>query len=131
GRSRRAAAVLADRSLSPGDHRRAAVAAAAAGNHDAALASWFRALVRQAEVRTVLDVRPGRTATEAAHALTATFPAEHEPLHRSAYLFNAVVYGDRPATAEQAESVRVLDARLQSAPTSSASAGGDGLDTTA
>jgi hypothetical protein len=117
GGTRRAAVVLADRSSTPGDHRRAAAAALAAGDQDAALASWFRALVRQAEVRTVLDARPGRTATEAAHALGAAFPAEYEALHGAAAVFNAVIFGERSATVAQAESVRRLDARLESAPT--------------
>jgi hypothetical protein len=130
GRARRAGGVLADRSLAPADHRRAAAAAAAAGDHDAALASWFRAVVRQAEVRTVLDPRPGRTATEAAHALAAAFPAEHDPLHRAAAWFNAVVFGDRSATAAQADSVRVLDARLQSTPTAPPSPGRDSTGST-
>ncbi|MDI3331980.1 MAG: DUF4129 domain-containing protein [Micrococcus sp.] len=130
-RDRRSDAVLADRSLAPGDHRRAAAAATAAGDHDAALTSWFRAVVRQAEVRTVLDDRPGRTATEAAHALAAAFPAEHGPLHHAASVFNAVVYGDRSATAAQAESVRALDARLQSAPAAASSPDGSGAGSTA
>jgi hypothetical protein len=117
GGARRADVVLADRSSTPGDHRRAAAAALAAGDPDAALASWFRALVRRAEVRTVLDARPGRTATEAAHALGAAFPAEHEALHGAAVVFNAVIYGERSATVAQAESVRRLDVRLESAPT--------------
>ncbi|HEY4614920.1 MAG TPA: DUF4129 domain-containing protein, partial [Citricoccus sp.] len=121
-RPQRSAAVLADRTLAPADHRRAAAAAAAAGDHDAALASWFRALVRQAEVRTLLDERPGRTATEAAWALGAGFPAEHEPLHEAAAAFNAVVYGERTATADQAEAVRSLDERLRSAPAAPAPA---------
>lgn len=127
GRSRRDAAVIADRTLSPEDHRRVAAAATAAGDHDRALAGWFRALVRQAEVRTVLDTRPGRTATEAAHALGAAYPAEREVLHRAAAAFNAVLYGDRPATVTQAEAVRVLDTRLRGSPAASAS-GHDGHD---
>jgi hypothetical protein len=116
-RARRAAVVLAERSSTPADHRRAAAAALAAGDQDAALVSWFRALVRQAEVRTVLDARPGRTATEAAHALAAAFPAEHDALHGAAAVFDAVAYGERSATAAQADSVRRLDARLESATT--------------
>lgn len=125
GRSRRDAAVIADRTLSPEDHRRVAAAATAAGDHDRALAGWFRALVRQAEVRTVLDARPGRTATEAAQALGAAYPAEREALHRAAAAFNAVLYGDRSATATQAETVRTLDTRLRDSPAAPAS-GHDG-----
>src|SRR5690606_31392501 len=114
-RARRTPGVIGDRSLTPEDHRRAAASALATGDHDAALASWFRAVVRQAEVRTLLDTRPGRTATEAAHALAAVYPTEHAPLHRAAAVFNAVVYGDRSATPAQAEAVRALDARLRAA----------------
>lgn len=112
-RARRAAAVLSDRSISPEQHRRTAASAAAAGRHAEALAAWFRALVRQAEVRTVLAVKPGRTATEAALGLGAAFPAEQAALDAAADGFNAVVYGERPAGPEQAAAVRDLDARLQ------------------
>lgn len=112
-RARRAAAVLSDRSITPEQYRRAAASAAAAGQHGEALAAWYRALVRQAEVRTVLAVKPGRTATEAALGLGAAFPAEAGNLTSAADGFNAVVYGERTSTAAQAETVRALEERLQ------------------
>lgn len=115
-RARRAAAVLSDRSISPEQYRRAAATAAAAGQHGEALAAWYRAIVRQAEVRTVLTVKPGRTATEAAHALGAAFPAERGALEAAANGFNAVVYGERTAVPAQAAAVRELDERLQRLP---------------
>jgi hypothetical protein len=108
----RTAAVLSDRNITPDEHRRAANAALAAGRHGEALASWFRALVRHAEERTILDTRPGRTASDAAHALGTTIPAERPALEAAAADFNAVVYGDHDATAAQATAVRDLDARL-------------------
>ncbi|MEO9249005.1 DUF4129 domain-containing protein [Citricoccus nitrophenolicus] len=112
-RARRAAAVLSDRSISPEQYRRTAASAAAAGHHAEALAAWYRALVRQAEVRTVLAVKPGRTATEAALGLGAAFPAEQAALDAAADGFNAVVYGERPSSPAQAAAVRDLDERLR------------------
>ncbi len=112
-RAGRTAAVLTDRTLGPDQHRRAAQAAAAAGDHGAALAAWYRALVREAEVRTVLTAKPGRTATEAAGDLETAFPTERDALHSAAEGFNAVVYGDRAAGAEEAAAVRDLDGRLR------------------
>lgn len=122
-RARRAAAVLSDRSISPEQYRRSAASAAAAGHHGAALAAWYRALVRQAEVRTVLAVKPGRTATEAALGLGSAFPAEAGALASAADDFNAVVYGERGSSPAQAESVRALDERLQLLQPSLGSAG--------
>ncbi|GAA1133309.1 DUF4129 domain-containing protein [Citricoccus alkalitolerans] len=115
-RARRTAAVLSDRTVTPEQHRLVAEAAFAAGDHGAALVAWFRALVRHAEERTVLDPRPGRTATEAAHGLGAAFPTERLALEVAADAFNAVVYGDRPTTAARATDVRDLDARLAALP---------------
>ncbi|MEW1982182.1 DUF4129 domain-containing protein [Citricoccus sp. NPDC079358] len=111
-RARRTAAVLSDRTVTPEQHRRMAETAFAAGDHGAALVAWFRALVRHAEERTVLDPRPGRTATEAAHGLGTAVPTERQALEAAAGAFNAVVYGDRPTTAARATDVRDLDARL-------------------
>ncbi|MGW9551205.1 DUF4129 domain-containing protein [Citricoccus zhacaiensis] len=115
-RARRTAAVLSDRTVTPEQHRRMAEAAFAAGDHGPALVAWFRALVRHAEERTVLDPRPGRTATEAAHGLGTAFPTERQALEAAADAFNAVVYGDRPTTAARATDVRDLDARLAAMP---------------
>jgi hypothetical protein len=114
-RSRRSAAVLSDRTITPDEHRRTAQVAFSAGRHSEALAAWFRALVRQAEERTILVTRPGRTASDAAHALGTVFPAERPGLAAAADGFNAVLYGEQAATAEQAATVRDLDARLQRA----------------
>ncbi|MGM7668846.1 DUF4129 domain-containing protein [Microbacterium sp. A93] len=131
-RARRAAAVLSDRSISPEQYRRTAASAAAAGQQGEALAAWYRALVRQAEVRTALTVKPGRTATEAAHGLGVAFPAERDALEAAADGFNAVVYGERSATPEQAAAVRELDERLQhralaAIPVGSGSGGQNGM----
>lgn len=111
-RRRAEGAVLTDRRWEAQDHRRLARQASDAGDHGQALAAWFRALVREAEQRTVLSERPGRTATEAAESLAVAFGAEAEALRTAATLFNAVRYGHHTATDLQAARVRELDARL-------------------
>lgn len=112
-RARRAAAVLSDRSTTPEQYRRAAAASWAAGDHGEALSGWYRAMVRDGEVRTLLTVKPGRTATEAAHGLSAAFPAEADALQVAADAFNAVVYGERSVSGTQAAAARDLDERLR------------------
>lgn len=112
---RREGTVLPDRVLSPADHRAAAERAWAHDDHGGALVSWFRAAVREAEVRTLLDERPGRTATEAAAELGQHAPAEHAALRAVADRFNAVLYDHATATADQAAQARDLDRRLAAA----------------
>lgn len=104
--------VLTDRVSTPADHRSAAESAWARGEHGQALVSWFRAAVRDAEVRTLLDERPGRTATEAAAELSRLAPRERQSLREVAARFNAVLYDHAPATADEAAAARDLDARL-------------------
>ena len=65
----------------------------------AAVRDRFRALVRELEVQTILDVRPARTAWEAAYRASRALPGCTEALRAGAESFNAVVYGDRPADA--------------------------------
>ena len=55
---------------------------------------------------------PGATAHEVAVALGAEFPHLRERVHRGGTLFDAVLYGDRPATASQAAEVLSLDDEL-------------------
>lgn len=119
---RRDSAMLTERVSTPADHRAAAERAHARSDHGQALVSWFRAAVREAEVRTVVDERPGRTASEAARELARVFPQEQAELHRVAEAFNAVLYDHATATAEQALAARDLDRRLAAAPAPAASA---------
>ena len=72
-------------------------AAAARGDWRSAVIDRFRAVVRSLEERVVLDVRPGRTADEAAAVAGLRFPAEADALRRGARLFDDVCYGDAPA----------------------------------
>ncbi|UMG93439.1 DUF4129 domain-containing protein [Nocardioides sp. TF02-7] len=67
--------------------------------------------MRQVERDRVEDL-PQATAHELASALGAEFPAHRHLLDRSADLFDAVLYGHRPATREQALDVLALDDEL-------------------
>ena len=109
---RREGTVLPDRVLTPQAHRAAAEQSWNRGDHGGALVSWYRAAVREAEVRTLLDERPGRTATEAAAELARSAPAERAALLAVADRFNAVLYDHATATADQAAQARDLDRRL-------------------
>lgn len=96
------------------EHRAAADAADAAGEHSTAVLERFRAVVRALEERGLLDPAPGRTAYEAAGAAAGLLPDLATPLHQGAGLFDAVRYGTRRASAEDAAAVRALDAAVGS-----------------
>lgn len=81
------------------DYRTLADQAAAAGDWRVAVRERFRAVVRELEIRTIIDVRPARTAWEAAYSASRAVPVAADSLHTGAELFNAVVYGDRAADA--------------------------------
>jgi len=99
----------AGRVLSAAEHRAAADAAAARGDHQGAVTERFRAVVRELESRGVVDPRPGWTADEVARAGGTVVPAVAEPLRRAATLFDEVRYGGRPATAETYAVLVALD----------------------
>ena len=112
---RRDAAVELDPTRAAADYRTTADQAAAAGDWAAAVRDRFRAVVRELEVRTILDVRPARTASEAAYRASRALPDCTEVLRAGAESFNAVVYGDRPATAETYRQMVALDDRVTGA----------------
>ena len=92
--------------------RARAEAALAEGRLEDALVDGYRALaVRQVERDRVEDV-PQATAHELAGALGDAFPGHRDRIHGAADLFDAVLYGDRPATREQAAGVLQLDDEL-------------------
>jgi hypothetical protein len=98
------------------DHRSAARAALAAGDHDAALLEGYRALAVAALERTLLDDRPGRTAHEVALDLAPVFPDQAADLRSAADLFDGVRYGARPAGEQEARQVLGLEERLLARP---------------
>ena len=92
--------------------RRRAEVALAEGRHSEAVVEGFRALtLRQVEPGRLVDL-PSATAREVAVSLAADFPGQEEHCHDLASLFDAVLYGDRPATREGAASVLALDDEL-------------------
>jgi hypothetical protein len=87
-------------------HFARADAAAAAGDWALAVAERFRGLVRSLEERTVIDSRPGRTASEIAAQAGTSLPGCADALARAARTFDDVRYGGRPASAAGDEDLR-------------------------
>lgn len=105
-------AVLTEERVSADELRARAEAALEAGRFEEAVVEGFRALtVRQVE-RGRLSDTPGATAHEVAVTLAREYPRLGEQVGSSAILFDSVLYGDRPATREQAASVLALDDEL-------------------
>jgi hypothetical protein len=107
--------VLTREKASAAELRARAEVALAEGRSDDALVDGFRALTTRQIERGWLDDLPGATAHEVAESLAATFPHQGPDVDRSAQLFDQVMYGDRPATREQATDVLALDSELASA----------------
>ncbi|MET3174542.1 UNVERIFIED_ORG: hypothetical protein ABIB52_002393 [Arthrobacter sp. UYCu721] len=110
----------ADATVSAATYRGRAAAEAAAGDWSAAVVDYFRALVRTAEDRAVLDARPGRTADEVAHELATPFPSEAGRLTETARTFDGIRYGNESAGQANYAAVRELDIALQSLTPASA-----------
>lgn len=102
-------AVLTEEIVTAAELRARAEAALEAGRFEEAVVEGFRALaVRQVERGRLADT-PGATAHEVADILAAEYPASRDRMQAGALLFDEVLYGDRPATREQAMSVLALD----------------------
>jgi hypothetical protein len=101
--------VLGEEHVDARELRGHAEAALAAERYEEAVVEGFRAItVRQVE-RGRLPDTPGATAREVAAWLAAEYPAAADRVGASAAVFDAVLYGDRPATLEQAQAVLALD----------------------
>lgn len=106
--------------LTAEDYRHRADAAAAAGRWGDAVVDRFRAVVRSAENRTILDPQPGRTADEAAQALSVPFINEAGHLARAAATFDGIRYGNRAADSTDYQEMVALDAALDAVKPASA-----------
>ncbi|WP_205473904.1 DUF4129 domain-containing protein [Nocardioides sp. SYSU D00038] len=105
-------AVLAEERVTADELRERARTALAEGRHEDAVVEGFRALVvAQVELGVLPDV-PGATAHEVAALLGDDHPGRADAVLAAALLFDGVLYGDRPATSEQATRVLALDAEL-------------------
>jgi len=110
-----AAAVLTDGRPSASELRRRAESALAEGRHAEAVVEAFRTLaVRQVERGRLAD-QPGTTAHEVAATLATAYPDQSYLVGRSADLFDATFYGDRPASHEDATALLALDDTLAGA----------------
>ncbi|MER7899079.1 DUF4129 domain-containing protein [Streptomyces sp. NPDC096046] len=107
------AALFDDRPRSAADHRAAAEAHAAQGHWNQAVQERMRALVRALEERALLDVRPGRTADEAAAEAGRALPAHTDRLRTAARDFDDVTYGGRSATEQSYHRITELDRDLE------------------
>ncbi|MEU6666107.1 DUF4129 domain-containing protein [Streptomyces sp. NPDC046727] len=108
-----AAALFDERPRSAAEHRAASEAHAAQGHWNQAVQERMRALVRSLEERALLDVRPGRTADEAADEAGRVLPAHIDRLHAAAREFDDVTYGGRRATEQSYHRLAELDRDLE------------------
>ncbi|MBV6701673.1 DUF4129 domain-containing protein [Kitasatospora aureofaciens] len=94
-------------------HRADAERHADAGRWADAVREQMRALVRALEERTLLDVRPGRTADEAAAKAGRALPEHAAALAAAARAFDDIAFGERTADRAAYESLRDLDKALE------------------
>ncbi|WNZ11063.1 DUF4129 domain-containing protein [Streptomyces sp. 11x1] len=107
------AVLFDDRPRSATEHRAAAEAQAAQGHWNQAVQERMRAVVRSLEERALLDVRPGRTADEAASEAGSVLPAHTDRLRTAARDFDDVTYGGRSATEGTYRRLADLDTDLE------------------
>jgi hypothetical protein len=107
--------VLEDRSVTADELRASAERALAEGRFSEAVVDGYRALARRQVERGRLDDDPGVTAHEVARLLAREFPPLGERTAAGADVFDAVMYGEREATRDQATSVLELDRELAGA----------------
>ncbi|MEW2425253.1 DUF4129 domain-containing protein [Streptomyces nigra] len=107
------AALFDDRPRSAAEHRSAAEAHAAQGHWNRAVQERMRAIVRALEERALLDVRPGRTADEAAADAGRSLPAHTDRLRAAAHAFDDVTYGGRTASQQTYQHLAALDRDLE------------------
>ena len=105
-------AVLNDVTITARHYRELAAQALRDGRHDDAVLDGFRAIAKDMSDRTLLEDAPGRTAHEVGQKLAQPFPDQARRLAQSADIFDAVRYGHRRATADQAGQVLELDGEL-------------------
>ncbi|XAS66209.1 DUF4129 domain-containing protein [Micrococcaceae bacterium Sec5.7] len=100
----------ADNAVSSAGYRERAAASAARGDWRAAVVDQFRALVRSAEDRDVIEPRPGRTADEVAGQLAHSYGAAADRLNEAARTFDAIRYGR--ADADAGDYAAIVDLEL-------------------
>jgi hypothetical protein len=102
-------AVLTEEVVTADELRARAEVSLRAGRFEEAVVDGFRALAARQVERGRLAETPGATAHEVAATLAGEYTAVADQVRTCASLFDAVLYGERPATREQAASVLALD----------------------
>ncbi len=115
-RRQRAGAVLPADRPTAALLRRRAEEALASGRFSDAVVDGFRALAARQIERGGLDDRPGATAHEIAALLASSYGEHGRRITAAADLFDATLYGERPATDDQARLVLGLDDELLHQP---------------
>jgi hypothetical protein len=108
----RAESVLPDDRPSASSLRRRAEEALREERYDDALLDAFRAVTARQIEHGALDDQPGLTAHEVSLGLAAAHPPLADAVRRGADLFDATMYGHRPAAREDAVRVLALDDSL-------------------
>lgn len=101
--------------LHPDEHRRRADGYAGQHRFAEAVRERMRAIVRELEVRGVLEPRPGRTADEIAREAGTLVPAIAADLRHATRIFDEVWFGGRTATAGTDAAMREADQRVRTA----------------
>ncbi|MDX2934537.1 DUF4129 domain-containing protein [Streptomyces ipomoeae] len=109
------ATLFDDRPRSAAEHRAAAEAQAAQGRWNQAVQERMRAVVRSLEERALLDIRPGRTADEAASEAGRVLPVHADRLRAAARDFDDVTYGGRSAAEGTYRRLAALDDEVEHA----------------
>ena len=100
--------VFVDPTITASTYRKLASRAFEDERYDEAVLNGFRAIAKDMSDRTLLEDAPGRTAHEVGQKLAQPFPDQARRLAQSADIFDAVRYGHRRATADQAGQVLSL-----------------------
>ncbi|WAH96497.1 DUF4129 domain-containing protein [Arthrobacter sp. MMS18-M83] len=107
--------------------RARASAATGRGDWQTAVVEQFRAVVRSAEDRAIIDTQAGRTADEAAVQLGRAFATAGSRLEQAARLFDGVKYGKAATTPSDHAAVLALDTELSATKPDFAGPAGNGL----
>jgi len=105
--------VLTDRDVTAAQLRSRAEESLRLGRHEEALGDAYRAAAKRMVERGTIEQTVGSTAHELADRMVQRFPDHADRLTLAANLFDAVVYGEHPATRGDAELVLLLDDELQ------------------
>lgn len=101
--------------LTAQQHRDLAERAAARGDHADAVRERLRAVVRELEVRGIVEPRPGRTADEVTLEAGRALPGLAGALREGARVFDEIWYGGRPADSSSYGVLVALDERVVAA----------------